>query len=97
MTRVEENNLLILPKRFSGDKDDCRMKVEMSKMNFIHDISKSLAIIADSCVVDESKDYYMHDMNLINYILNRFVVTNAEGIRVDIEDIYRGWEVQNGI
>ena len=96
MSRVEENSTLILPERISGDKEDCKIKIEISKMNYIYDISRSLAVIADSCVADESKDYYMHDMNLINYILNRFVVTNADGIRVDIEDVYRGWEVQNG-
>ena len=89
MSRVEEQAELILPDRISGNIEDCKVKVEMAKMNYIYDISKSLAVMADAC--NAESDYYMHDMQLINYILNRYLVTDTNGIRVDIEDVYEGW------
>lgn len=94
MSRVEENSKLVIPSAFPANKDSASVRLEICKLRYLEDISKSLAVIADG-ESDES-DCYMHDMGLINYILNRYMVTDTNGVRVDIEEIYRGWRKQNG-
>lgn len=47
MSRVEENNKLSIPHHLSSYNDNAMVQIECAKMQYLLDISRSLALIAD--------------------------------------------------
>ena len=92
---VEKSHRLLLENTFCDSESK-----ELITIGILSNIDVSLAMMCDKfCNSEDESDMYMHDMNLINYIFEKYLVfENGSTIKPDIEDVYKGWErrMRNG-
>lgn len=96
MSRIEENEKLLnsLPVTFTGNKEDLQIKAELCRIKIDADISKSLAMIADSLAREtELEDLHLRDNLLIGWILKHKDYITSGRIQ---EFIYNEWKKDMG-
>ena len=94
MSRVEENEKWIrsVPRTMSGNREDVMARIASTKLQAFIDISRSLAIIANSYETTtdiREADLYVRDNLLIQWMLNFLNIDHEQ--HTNIEDIYHMW------